>query len=151
MHKRVLRALIEESPLTRGGKEILYSAAPRARIMKGVDLPADALNPTRAVVEEGVVPGGGVAYLRAMRAQDKAPMEEDEPLGVNLSRKALEEPVRQIANNAGFEGAVVVRHVLEGEGLSGSTPRPACTKTFSKAALWTPPKSHAVPFKMPLP
>jgi chaperonin GroEL len=73
----------------------------------------DALHATRAAVEEGIVPGGGVAYLRALPALDKlaAEMSGDELIGVNIVRRALEEPLRQIVNNAGLEGSVVVEHV----------------------------------------
>ncbi len=74
----------------------------------------DALNATRAAVEEGVVPGGGTAYLRAIGAVDKviAELEGDEATGAKIVRRALEEPTRQIAENAGFEGSVVVNQIL---------------------------------------
>ncbi len=74
----------------------------------------DALNATRAAVEEGVVPGGGTAYLRAIGAVDKVigELEGDEATGAKIVRRALEEPTRQIAENAGFEGSVVVNQVL---------------------------------------
>lgn len=71
----------------------------------------DALNATRAAVEEGIVPGGGVAFVRCIPALAKLKLHGDEQLGVNLIKRALEEPVRQIANNAGFEGSVVVDRV----------------------------------------
>ncbi len=72
----------------------------------------DAMNATRAAVEEGIVPGGGVALLRTQKALDKLELEdEDERIGVQIVRRALEAPVREIANNAGFEGAVVVEHI----------------------------------------
>ncbi len=73
----------------------------------------DALHATRAAVEEGIVPGGGVAYLRAIPALDKlsAELTGDEQIGVNIVRRAIEEPLRQIVNNAGLEGSVVVEHV----------------------------------------
>ena len=73
----------------------------------------DALNATRAAVEEGIVPGGGVAYIRAMKVLETARFPDEEQLGANLIQRALEEPVRRIANNAGFEGAVVIQHVRE--------------------------------------
>jgi chaperonin GroEL len=79
----------------------------------------DALNATRAAVEEGIVAGGGVAFIRAMRALDKAKFEGDERLGANIVKRSLEEPVRQIANNAGFEGSVVVEHVKDGKNNFG--------------------------------
>ena len=73
----------------------------------------DALHATRAAVEEGVVPGGGVAYVRAQPALDKLKLEGDQQFGVNLIRRALEEPLRQIAGNAGVEGSIVVSKVME--------------------------------------
>jgi chaperonin GroEL len=75
----------------------------------------DALNATRAAVEEGVVPGGGVALVRCIAALDKVEAAGEEKNGVDLLRRALQEPLRQIAANAGFEGSVVVNHVLEGK------------------------------------
>jgi chaperonin GroEL len=71
----------------------------------------DALNATRAAVEEGIVPGGGVALLRASRALDGLELPGDEGTGVDIVRRALEEPIRQIVQNAGFEGSVVVEKV----------------------------------------
>jgi chaperonin GroEL len=74
----------------------------------------DALNATRAAVEEGIVPGGGVALLRAISVLDEVKLEGDELTGVNILRKALESPIRQISQNAGIDGAVVVQKVKEG-------------------------------------
>ena len=71
----------------------------------------DAMHATRAAVEEGIVAGGGVAFVRAVPALEKLKLEEDEQIGVNIVRRALEEPLRQIAQNAGAEGAVVVEEV----------------------------------------
>jgi chaperonin GroEL len=71
----------------------------------------DALNATRAAVEEGIVPGGGVALLRAARVLDKHTLEGDEKVGANIVRRALEEPIRQIVENAGLEGSVIVEKV----------------------------------------
>jgi chaperonin GroEL len=73
----------------------------------------DALHATRAAVEEGIVPGGGVAYLRCLKSLDKLQVEEGEKFGVDLVRRALEEPIRQIAENGGFEGSIVVNKVKE--------------------------------------
>jgi chaperonin GroEL len=73
----------------------------------------DALNATRAAVEEGIVPGGGVALLRASNAITVKGVNSDQQAGVNLVKRALQEPVRQIANNAGDEGSVVVGKILE--------------------------------------
>jgi chaperonin GroEL len=73
----------------------------------------DAMHATRAAVEEGIVPGGGVALLRCIPALEKIKVDEDEAIGVNIVKRALEEPVRQIAHNAGFEGAIVVGRIRE--------------------------------------
>jgi chaperonin GroEL len=79
----------------------------------------DALNATRAAVEEGIVPGGGVAYLRCLPALDKMKLEGDKKIGVDIVRRALEEPIRQIANNAGQEGSVVTEKVRNEKGAYG--------------------------------
>jgi len=71
----------------------------------------DALHATRAAVEEGIIPGGGVAFIRTLKALEKLDAEGDEAVGVSIVRRALEEPLRQIANNAGLEGSVVVQRV----------------------------------------
>ncbi|SHK42412.1 chaperonin GroEL [Selenomonas ruminantium] len=78
----------------------------------------DALNATRAAVEEGIVAGGGTTFIDILPALDKLDVEGDEKVGVNIVRRAIEEPVRQIANNAGLEGSVVVEEVKKaGEGI----------------------------------
>ncbi|HOL73491.1 MAG TPA: TCP-1/cpn60 chaperonin family protein, partial [Bryobacteraceae bacterium] len=71
----------------------------------------DALHATRAAVEEGIVPGGGVALLRAAKALSNLKLENDEQIGVEIVRRACEEPLRQIAANAGFEGAIVAERI----------------------------------------
>jgi len=73
----------------------------------------DAMHATRAAVEEGIVPGGGVAFVRAIPALDKVKLEHDEQIGVNIVKRSLEEPLRMIASNAGHEGAVVLGKVKE--------------------------------------
>ena len=78
----------------------------------------DALNATRAAVEEGVVPGGGVALLRAAKALDSFKLAGDEGTGVQIVRRALEEPIRQIVANAGLEGSVVVEKVKGASGVA---------------------------------
>jgi chaperonin GroEL len=99
-----------------GGVAVIsVGSATEIEMKEKKDRVEDALNATRAAVEEGVVPGGGVALIRAIKALDKVTLDGDAQLGVNLVRRALEEPVRQIANNAGFEGSVVVRHVMDGK------------------------------------
>ena len=87
----------------------------------------DALNATRAAVEEGVVPGGGVALLRCMEALDKLDVHGEEKSGVAILKRALQEPLRQIVSNAGLEGSVVVNKVLEGKDDYGFN---AATETY---------------------
>ncbi len=79
----------------------------------------DALHATRAAVEEGIVPGGGVAYIRCLPALDKLKLEGDRKIGVDIVKRALEEPLRQIAENAGKEGSVIVEKVKEEKGAFG--------------------------------
>jgi len=80
----------------------------------------DALHATRAAVEEGIIPGGGVAFIRSIRVLAKAKLSDDEEQqGLNIVRRALEEPLRQIAANAGFEGSIVVEKVKESKGAYG--------------------------------
>jgi chaperonin GroEL len=85
----------------------------------------DAMHATRAAVEEGIVPGGGVTYLKGIPALQHLELEEDEQIGANIVIRALEEPLRQIATNAGIEGAVIVEQVKAGEqdgyGLNAET------------------------------
>src|SRR5215831_16033175 len=100
----------------------------------------DALHATRAAVEEGIVPGGGVAYLRCMGTLDKMKLETEQEFGVSIIRRALEEPVRRIAVNAGWEGAVVLNRIKEGTGAFGFN---ALTETFEdleKAGVIDPTK-----------
>ena len=79
----------------------------------------DALHATRAAVEEGVVPGGGVAYLRCLSALDRLKVDGGEKFGVDIIRKSLEEPIRQIVGNGGWEGSIIVAKVREGKGAYG--------------------------------
>ena len=79
----------------------------------------DALNATRAAVEEGIVPGGGVAYVRSLGALDQVSLDDDRQVGVNIVRRALEEPLRMIASNAGIEGATVLQNVKAETGAVG--------------------------------
>ncbi len=83
----------------------------------------DALNATRAAVEEGIVPGGGVAYLRTLPALEKLKLEGDQKIGLNIIKKAIEEPLKMIVVNAGFEGAVVVEKVKGKKGDYGFNAR----------------------------
>ena len=100
----------------------------------------DALNATRAAVEEGIVPGGGVAYIRAMKVLGTARFPDEEQLGVNLIQRALEEPVRRIANNAGFEGAVVIQHIREGAGSFGFNAETGIYEDLIQAGIVDPTK-----------
>jgi chaperonin GroEL len=79
----------------------------------------DALHATRAAVEEGIVPGGGVAYLRALKAVENLQVSAGEKFGVDIVRRSLEEPLRWIAQNGGWEGSIVVNKVKEGSGSFG--------------------------------
>jgi chaperonin GroEL len=79
----------------------------------------DALNNAKAAVEEGVVPGGGVSFIRALASLDSIAVEGDEAIGVNIIRRALEAPVRQLADNAGQEGSIILQKIREGEGSYG--------------------------------
>jgi chaperonin GroEL len=83
----------------------------------------DALNATRAAVEEGIVPGGGVAYIRSILALEKMKLQGDEAVGVIIVKKALEEPLKMIATNAGMEGSIVVEKVKEKKGAFGFNAR----------------------------
>ncbi len=98
-----------------GGVAVLYiGAASEMEMKEKKDRVDDALNATRAAVEEGIIPGGGVAYLRAIDALKNMKGENtDENTGIAIIRRALEEPIRQIVENAGIEGSIVVQKVLE--------------------------------------
>ncbi|MHB2153586.1 chaperonin GroEL [Calditrichota bacterium GD2] len=100
----------------------------------------DALHATRAAVEEGIVPGGGVALLRAVKALDKMKLEGDQQIGVDIVRRALEEPIRQIAENAGHEGSVVVNKVKESEGAVGFNAQTETYEDLLKAGVIDPTK-----------
>jgi chaperonin GroEL len=100
----------------------------------------DALNATRAAVEEGIVPGGGVAFLRTLGALSKLKLEGEEQNGVNLIMRALEEPIRQIANNAGVEGAIVVEKVKDEKGALGLNAETMEYEDLMKAGIIDPTK-----------
>ena len=108
-----------------GGVAVLYvGAATEVEMKEKKDRVEDALSATRAAVEEGIVPGGGVAYIRA--SQVLAGMKgdnDDETTGINIVARAIEEPLRQIAANAGVEGSVIVNKIREGEGDFGYNAR----------------------------
>jgi chaperonin GroEL len=124
-----------------GGVAVInVGAATETEMKEKKDRVEDALNATRAAVEDGIVPGGGVAFIRAMNALEKAELSGDEQLGVNLVKRALEEPVRQIANNAGFEGSVVVQRVMGGKGNFGFNAEIGDYEDLMKAGIIDPTK-----------
>jgi chaperonin GroEL len=103
-----------------GGVAVInVGAATEAEMKEKKARVEDALHATRAAVEEGIVPGGGVAYLRASSALDGLKVEQGEKFGVDIVRKALEEPIRWIVQNGGWEGSIVVNKVRDGKGAFG--------------------------------
>ncbi|MFN8714776.1 MAG: chaperonin GroEL [Bacteroidota bacterium] len=114
-----------------GGVAVLYvGAATEVEMKEKKDRVDDALHATRAAVEEGIVPGGGVAYIRAQDVLDKLKGEnDDETTGIQIVRRAIEEPLRQICFNAGVEGSIVVQKVREGKADFGYNAR---TETYEK-------------------
>ncbi|RPI09404.1 MAG: chaperonin GroEL [Zetaproteobacteria bacterium] len=103
-----------------GGVAVIKVGAPTEIAMKEKKARVeDALNATRAAVEEGIVPGGGVVLIRALPALDKVRASGDDKIGLDIVRRALEEPIRQIAENAGVEGSIVVQKVKDGSGAFG--------------------------------
>jgi chaperonin GroEL len=100
----------------------------------------DALHATRAAVEEGVVPGGGVVYLRGTSALDALQVNGDEATGVGIVRRALEEPLRLIAANAGAEGSVIIEHVKQHEGSVGYNANTGAYEDLLAAGVIDPAK-----------
>jgi chaperonin GroEL len=100
----------------------------------------DALNATRAAVEEGIVPGGGVAYLRTIPALEKLKLDGDQQIGVNIVKRALEEPARQIAQNAGKEGSVIVERLKAEKGAFGFDAAKEEFTDMNKAGIIDPTK-----------
>jgi chaperonin GroEL len=124
-----------------GGVAVInVGAATEIEMKEKKDRVEDALNATRAAVEEGIVAGGGVAYLRCLKALDKTELAGEAQMGVNLIKRALEEPVRQIANNAGFEGSVVVQKVKDGKGNFGFNAETGEYEDLMKAGIIDPTK-----------
>jgi chaperonin GroEL len=105
--------------LVGGVAVIRVGAATEAEMKEKKARVEDALNATRAAVEEGIVPGGGLAYIRSLPALDKLQLDSDRQVGVNIIKRALEEPLRQIATNAGAEGAMVLQRVKAEKGNTG--------------------------------
>ncbi len=107
-----------------GGVAVLYAGAPTEVEMKEKKARVeDALHATRAAVEEGIIPGGGVALLRTIKGLDDVKVSDNQIVGVNIMRRALEEPLRQIAANAGAEPSIVVNKVADGKGDFGYDAR----------------------------
>ncbi len=125
-----------------GGVAVLYvGAASEVEMKEKKDRVEDALHATRAAVEEGIVPGGGVALLRTLGAVDKLKgVNDDETVGFQIVRKALESPLRTISNNAGVEGAIVVQKVLEGKDAFGYNARTEEYEDLIKAGVIDPTK-----------
>jgi chaperonin GroEL len=124
-----------------GGVAVInVGAATEAEMKERKARVEDALNATRAAVEEGIVPGGGVALARSIKVLEKLTLSGDEQAGVNLIKRALEEPVRQIANNAGFEGSVVIQKVMTAKGNEGFNAEKGEFEDLIKAGIIDPTK-----------
>ncbi len=125
-----------------GGVAVIYvGAASEVEMKEKKDRTEDALSATRAAVEEGIIPGGGVAYIRALVALESlAGDNEDENLGIAIVRKAIEEPMRQIAQNAGADGSVVVQKVNEGKNDFGYNARTEKYENLIGAGVIDPKK-----------
>ena len=125
-----------------GGVAVIYvGAASEVEMKEKKDRFDDALHATRAAVEEGIIPGGGVAYLTAIEALNGLTFEnEDQKIGIEIVRRALEEPLRQIVTNAGKEGSVVVNAVKEGKGKIGYNARTDVYEDLIKAGVIDPTK-----------
>ena len=95
----------------------------------------DALQAARAAVEEGVVPGGGVVFIRSIKALDELKLEGDAATGVDIIRRSLQEPLRQISANAGHEGAIIVQKVAKGQGSFGFNARTEVFEDLVKAGV----------------
>ena len=125
-----------------GGVAVLnIGAATEMEMKEKKDRVDDALHATRAAVEEGIVPGGGVAFIRAVEALDKLKGgNEDETTGIAIVKRALEEPLRQIVANAGIEGSIVVQKVKEGKGDFGFNAKDEEYQNLYKAGVIDPTK-----------
>lgn len=125
-----------------GGVAVLYvGAASEVEMKEKKDRVDDALAATRAAVEEGIVPGGGIAYIRAAAALEKLKGEtEDETTGIQIVRRALEEPLRQICQNAGLDGSIIVQKVKEGKDDFGFNARTEKFENLFEAGVIDPTK-----------
>jgi chaperonin GroEL len=130
-----------------GGVAVLYiGAATEMEMKEKKDRVDDALHATRAAVEEGIVPGGGVAYIRAIEALDPKVKGQiaDEQTGMAIVRRALEEPMRTLTSNAGIDGSIVVQKIKEGKGDYGFNARTEVYENLFKAGVIDPTKVSRV-------
>lgn len=129
-----------------GGVAVIYvGAASEVEMKEKKDRVEDALNATRAAIEEGIIPGGGVGFIRAISSIEKMKGEnDDETTGISIIKRALEEPLRQIVENAGLEGSVVVNKVREGEGDFGFNARTETYENLLKTGVIDPVKVSRV-------
>lgn len=125
-----------------GGVAVLYiGAATEVEMKEKKDRVDDALHATRAAVEEGIVPGGGVAYIRAIESLDKLKgANEDETTGIQIVKRAVEEPLRQIVANSGVEGSIVVQKIKEGKADYGFNARTEVYEKLMSAGVIDPTK-----------
>jgi chaperonin GroEL len=131
--------------LVGGVAVIRVGAATEVEMKEKKDRVEDALNATRAAVEEGIVPGGGTAFIRVSKVlADIKPADDDEMAGVNIIRRAIEEPMRQIAHNAGFEGSIVVEKVRNGKDGFGFNAATGEYEDLFKAGVIDPKKVSRV-------
>ena len=138
--------LLERLGKLAGGVAVLYvGAATEVEMKEKKDRVEDALSATRAAVEEGIVPGGGVAYIRASEAiKDLKGDNEDETTGIHIVARAIEEPLRQIAANAGVEGSVIINKIREGKGDFGYNARTEEYVNMFEAGVIDPTKVSRV-------
>ena len=125
-----------------GGVAVLYVGAPSEVEMKEKkDRVDDALSATRAAIAEGIVPGGGVAYIRCVESLEKLQGDnDDENTGIQIVKRAIEEPLRQIVANAGLEGAIIVQKVKDGKGDYGYNARTDKFENFFESGVIDPAK-----------
>ena len=125
-----------------GGVAVLYvGAASEVEMKEKKDRVDDALHATRAAVEEGIVPGGGVAYIRAIESLEKLKgINADETTGIQIIKRAVEEPLRQIVINSGIEGSIVVQKIKEGKGDYGFNARTEVYENLLAAGVIDPTK-----------
>ncbi|MFN0173957.1 MAG: chaperonin GroEL [Saprospiraceae bacterium] len=133
-----------------GGVAVLYiGASTEVEMKEKKDRVDDALHATRAAIEEGIVPGGGVALVRAISSLDKLKgVNEDENYGIAIVRKSLEAPIRIIAENAGVDGSLVFHKVLDGKGAFGYNARTDVYEDLKKAGIIDPTKVTRVALEM---